>query len=179
MNKTIGKTTILSLALLALSGHACADCTTYVAGLISYATQSAPARLQVSMTLKQGNGLSAASTPFYASHSDVGPPNVAEIDWNGSYLQGSTGKMLYSDRFSTGNIYGSPFSITAPDAFSIYVNATGHVWVYNQTWGAWTDFQGECSNNVLYGWGAPIGQNNGSDKAMYVISFAKISYGYL
>jgi len=86
--------------------------------------------------------------------------------------------MIYSDRLTGGSI-GNPFSIGSPDQFSIYVSAAGHVWINNQTWGAWTDFQGECSNNVLYGWGAPLGQNNGSDKAMYVISFAKIAYDYL
>lgn len=178
--RTVLKTTLLlSAAMLALSGNAHADCTTYVAGLISYASQSQPSRVQVSLTVKQGNGLSASSTPFYASSSEVGPPGVAEIDWNGSYLQGSTGKLIFSDRFTTGSITGNPYAIGSPEYFSIYVNASGHVWIYNQTWGFWTDFQGECLNNVLYGWGAPIGLNNGSDKAMYVISFAKISYGYL
>ena len=178
MRKATKTPPVLLAALLALSGSAYADCTTYVAGLISYASQSSPSRLQVSLTVKQGNGLSAASTPFRVSNSEVGPPAVAEIDWNGVYLQGSAGKMIFSDRFTAGSI-GNPYSISAAEPFSIYVNSTGHVWIYNQTWGQWTDFQGECLNNVLYGWAAPIGQNNGSDKAMYVISFAKISYGYL
>jgi hypothetical protein len=139
MRKALTTTRVLSAAMLALSGNAHADCTTHVAGLIGYANQSAPARLQVSLT----------------------------------------GKLIFSDRFSTGSITGNPYAIRSPEYFSIYVNPTGRVWIYKQTWGYWTDFQGECLKNVLYGWGAPIGLNNGSDKAMYVISFAKISHGYL
>lgn len=172
----------LSVALSTLSAGALADCTGYVADLINYAKASREARVQTSFVVKQGNELSASSTPF-SLNGQIGPPGVAELDWNGTYLTSATGnspgKLLYSDRHLGSNGYGNPYSINASEPFDIWVNATGYVWLYNRTWGSWTLFQGECSNNLLYGWGQAIGANNGSDKAMYVFSFKKISYGYL
>lgn len=181
MKSVTKQASAICLFLLYFSGSAVADCGATMADLISYSSSSSIARVQVSFTIKQSNGLSASSTPFEVS-GQVGPPGVVEIDSNGGYLSNSgnkPGKILYSDRFTTGNQYGNPYATTAPDLFDMWINPSGYVWIYNKTWGVWNTFQGTCSNGLLSGWGEPIGQHNGSDKAMYVISFKKINYGYL
>jgi hypothetical protein len=68
------------------------------------------------------------------------------------YLSGTVDQ-LFSDRFLTfpDSFIGQPFYIAAADRITPWIDGNGHVWLYNNTWGGWSDFQGTCSNGFLYG----------------------------
>jgi hypothetical protein len=90
------------------------------------------------------------------------------VTFDGSWLSGSVGQ-LFSDRvFQIDDFHYQPFRQDAADSVSPYVARDGHVWIRNNTWGGWVEFQGTCVGNFLYGFA-------GNDMFSFVLTPHQIS----
>ncbi|WNG48422.1 hypothetical protein F0U60_33090 [Archangium minus] len=74
---------------------------------------------------------------------------------------------LFSDRRGSND---QPFWMGNADSMDLVVAPDGDVWLISNTWGVTTHIDNPtCANNVLYGFGAPIG--NHTSPALYIFSF--------
>jgi len=74
------------------------------------------------------------------------------IRLSGGWITGALSQ-LFSDRMAAvpNSFISQPFNISAPDTHTPYIGSSGEVWIWNNTWGFWTHFFGQCSGGFLYG----------------------------
>jgi hypothetical protein len=152
------------------AGTASANCQTFLAPYFSWAYQGSTKYVSFSYVSMQGD-----SRASFVNRS---------FEQGGSlHLNSATGNLdsrfgtsigyvpvLYSDR----QVSGQPFPITLADSNDVVVTPTGDVTIISNTWGA-TGYLTNmvCENDVMYGWGPPIGVS--STPALYVFQFTKMS----
>jgi hypothetical protein len=80
---------------------------------------------------------------------------TGELNVSGAWLTGQL-TQTFSDRFTpppAGSLFSlQNFNVNNADKLTLYVSQAGQVWIYNNTWGGWTNFSGTCpSSGPLYG----------------------------
>jgi len=94
----------------------------------------------------------------------------------GAYLTNAYGHpsdLLYSDRLTPG-LKSQPFSVANGDPHDVWIALDGSsVHLRNRRFGNVAVVRAPvCAQDVLYGFGPPIGAYNGGQQALYVLSFS-------
>lgn len=176
MNRLIVFGSAFLVALFSVSAHA-QSCANTVAEMAAKSAQGY--RTSLTYISYQANGLSS-----YA-----GRTFEAYLKWDGSRMSsratgGHAGSIQFSDR--SHGIYGctpaqawdcphvQDFTIYSESMESVDVYLTSStIQIYNNKWGYWITISNpQCANGVIWGLGTPVGNANGSNRAVYVFSYA-------
>lgn len=140
------------------------------------AKSAAGLKTALTVTTHQANGLSSFSGPG-AGLTTVS--SEARLVSSGGLMTttaagGVKGLVQFSDR----SWYSSPYfqwysaKQDATEPFDVYLSATS-LWVYNNKWGCWAYIPNlRCENGLIWGLGTPIGNNNGSNRAVWVLNYS-------
>jgi hypothetical protein len=162
-------TACLSVSLSA--GVARADCQAFLAPYFSHGQQGW-SRVGFTYVSMQGNGLAgfATSSNYAPGH---GMMVVSPSGYLDSRVRSSSARtpQIFSDRMNnTCSQSSQRFSNAGADSMDLVVGPDGQVWLISNTWGVTFHIANPtCTNEVLYGFGPPIGHY--SLPALYIFRF--------
>jgi len=153
-----------TLMVCLFAGTAEANCQTFLAQYFNWAVQP-PHRVTFTYFSMQGDGrASFVKTTWEISGSMEYNHTTGNLETSGIV------PVLYSDR----EVSGQPFPITVADSSDILMTPAGNVTLFSNTWGSTVYLTNMvCENNLMYGWGTPIGVY--SHPALYVFQFGMMS----
>lgn len=131
-------------------------------------------KTSITIMSQQANAVSEFSGPgagVSGVTSDARLVPASSTAMSSSVAGGSVGLIEYSDR--TPGTYGYSAAPKNTERFDVYISAT-YFYIHNLRWGnyQWV-FNPRCENGIMWGFGTAVGNANGSNRALFVLS-----YGY-
>lgn len=160
---------VCSIGAISTSAHAQA-CDSIIAEM--QAKYRAGFKTAVTIMTQQANGVSEFSGPgagIAGVTSDARLVPAGPSAMSSSVPGGSFGLFEYSDRPPNSSGYSADPKAT--EQFDVYLSAT-YFYIRNRYWGnyQWV-FNPRCENGVIWGFGTAVGNANGSNRALFVLSF--------